>query len=277
LSKLFKKLGIIARLDRKAAIDLAGEVAIFLRKKGLTPIFEQELALQLGEKGKPLNQLKSDLAVVVGGDGTVLRAVHGLPQRTPLFHIRMGTVAFFGEALPDEATEILGKILSGRYVQDKCFMLTTNLKAPDALNEIRIGTELPEQMMEMSVSIDGVMVARDRADAVVVSTSTGASAYAMSAGASVIDPRIEAIVTVPICPLSANFKPYIVPSNLEIMVKPSGDVGFTVVVDGRFKRIFQKARAVKVKKSEDQITFLRMKENFYERVKRRLGRSCLTP
>lgn len=273
----FKRMGIIARTDKKIAIDLAGEVAAFLRKNRLTPVFESDLALQLGEKGEPLNHLKADLVVVIGGDGTVLRTVHGLPQRTPLFHIRMGTVAFFGEASPDEATEILGKILNGRYIQDNCFMLKTNLGIPDALNEVRIGTELPEQMMEMSVSFGSVMIAKDRLDAVVVSTSMGASAYAMSAGASVVDPRIEAMVIVPICPLSANFKPHIIPSNLEVSVKLSGDMGFTVVVDGRFQRVFKKPREIKIKKSGDQITFLRINENFYERVKRRLGRSCLTP
>jgi NAD+ kinase len=275
LARLFKRIGIVARLDKLDAIDLARDVVAFLRKDGLDPVSEHELALQLGEKGKPLNNLKADLVIVIGGDGTVLRTVHGLSRRTPLFHIGMGTVAFFGEASPSTATETLGKILNGKYIQDNCFMLKTNLKIPDALNDIRIGTELPEQMIEMAILFDGVMIAKDRLDAVVVSTSTGASAYALSAGASVVDPRIEAMVVAPICPLSATFKPHVIPSNSEVSVKVSGDVDFTVVADGRFRKNLRKPREIKIRKSGQQITFLRIQHNFYKRIKRRLGKSCL--
>jgi NAD+ kinase len=130
-------------------------------------------------------------------------------------------------------------------------------------------------MIELSVLINDLEVARDRVDAILVSTPSGASAYALSAGASIVDPKLNALLIVPVCPLSANFKPYIVPSNVEVSIKPElpADVDWIVGVDGHSVKKLSPPRTVKVKRSSREAVFLRRKENFYERLKRRLMRS----
>lgn len=267
---MFKNIAIIARPDLKESLDLAARVAQFIRKKGLKPIFEAELASLLGVRGAPLNRMGADMAVVIGGDGTVLRAVHGLCCRIPFFTVNMGRVGFFGEASPSEAVSTLQKILEGQFIQDSCFMLTTNLKLPNALNEVHIGTENSQQMVDVTVSIDRVPIARDRVDAILVATSRGSSAYALSAGANVVDPRLDAFVVAPICPLSRNFIPHVVPSDVEVTVKPEASEGFTVLIDGQIRKKLSRGREVKVRKAKESIVFLRTGQNFYKRLKRRL-------
>jgi len=131
--------------------------------------------------------------------------------------------------------------------------------------------ETPQRMVELSVLIDGLEIARDRVDAILVSTPSGASAYALSAGASIVDPRLNAILVVPVCPLSANFKPYIVPSDVEVSVKPEppAEMAWIVGVDGHSVRRLDPPRTVKVKRSSREVVFLRRRRNFYERLKRR--------
>jgi len=272
---VFKRVGIVSRLDREDAVKLSAKVAGFLRDKGLDTLLEDGLAKKLGKQGVPLNQMSGDFVVTIGGDGTVLRTVHGISRGIPLFTINMGMVAFFADVYPREASKALERVLRGEFIRDNCFMLTTNLDISDALNEVRIGSEFPQQMIEMGVSINGTQIARDKVDAVLTATSTGASAYALSAGVSVVDPRIEAIVVVPICPLSANFIPHLFPSYVEVSVKPENDTEFNVLVDGQVRKKLDGPLEVKVKKSKNYVTFLRTGENFYERLRRRLRMSSV--
>jgi NAD+ kinase len=274
---LFRNVGIAARLDRLEAVSLAVEIAKYLRERGLNPVFESQLASQVKEAGESLDKMAVDLIVVVGGDGTILRTVHGMRRKAPVFAVRMGMIGFLADVDPNGALPSLERILEGRCVRDDCIMLSNNVGLPDALNEVRVGTETPEQMVEVEVLIDGTRIARDRVDAVLVATPTGSSGYALSAGANIVDPRLKAIVIAPICPLSQNFKPYVAPSNVEVTIKPVREDEVVILVDSQFRKKVLPAEGVKVKKSKKKITFLRTGENFYERLTRRLGRSCLSP
>jgi NAD+ kinase len=267
---------LISRTDREDSIELAEKIYGFLKDRGLEVLVEECLASNVKVEGVNLQGIKADLAVVVGGDGTVLRAVYQLEAKVPLLTVSMGRVSFYGEALPDEALNVLDAALKGWLLKEKCFMIEADVEGlPPALNEIRIGGKIPQRMIELSVLINDLEVARDRVDAILVSTPSGASAYALSAGASIVDPKLNALLIVPVCPLSANFKPYIVPSNVEVSIKPElpADVDWIVGVDGHSVKKLSPPRTVKVKRSSREAVFLRRKENFYERLKRRLMRS----
>ena len=269
---MYKRIILISRTDRQDSVELAKKIHGFLKDRGLEVLVEESLASKLGVEGVSLSGVEADLAVVVGGDGTVLRAVYQLEARVPLFTVSMGRVGFYGEALPDEALKVLDEALKGKLLEERCFMIEADVEGlPPALNEIRIGGETPQRMVELSILIDGLEIARDRVDAILVSTPSGASAYALSAGASIVDPRLNAILVVPVCPLSANFKPYIVPSDVEVSVKPEppAEMAWIVGVDGHSVRRLDPPRTVKVKRSSREVVFLRRRRNFYERLKRR--------
>ncbi len=268
---MFKRVGIAARLDREDAVKLAGDVCHFLEENGVKTYLEPELASKVAREGTPLGEMKADLIVVIGGDGTVLRVLHSLSQKTPLLGIRMGTVGFLAEIESDQAFPGLKKVLNGDFIRDECMMLSNNLGLPDALNEVRLGTETPQQMIMLDVAIDGVKVASDRVDGLIVSTPTGSPGYALSAGAAVVDPRLQAMAIVPICPLSFNFRPIIVPSTQTVHIRPVRAKEVTVLIDGQFQKNLRPPSDLIVKRSSETVTFVRFRQNFYERLRRRLG------
>ncbi|MHC1586353.1 MAG: NAD(+)/NADH kinase [Candidatus Hecatellaceae archaeon] len=273
---MFSRALIFSRLDRDDAVKLAEKLASTLQSRGVKTYFEHALASRLGVRGVEPSRVEVDLAVVVGGDGTVLRVIHQLNREVPLFTVSMGKVGFFGEVEPSEAQSFLAEVLSGRFIQDKCFMVEVDVEGfPPALNEIKIGNENPQRMVDLSVYVDGSKVAQDRLDAVLVSTPSGASAYSLSAGACLVDPRLEVFLIVPVCPLSANFKPFIVPSNVKVSIKPEGEAGLLLLADGVVSKRVYPPRTIEIRRSERFVVFLRRGFTFYERVKRRLRLSSV--
>jgi NAD+ kinase len=267
---LFKSVAIISRTDRHEAISLAKEIAHYLEGKGIVVGFEKELASKLKFSEKTTD-FKVDLLVTIGGDGTVLRAFHMTNGSVPLFPIRMGTVGFLCDQDWNNATEALEKLLDGEFLRDECFSLQSNLDTPLAMNEFRIGCPLPSRPIEVEVYVDELMIAKDKLDAVIISTNTGASAYALSAGANIIDPRLEAIMIAPICALSTNFKPYVVPSDSIIKVRVINEGDLMTLVDGQYQSRLSGVKEIKVFKSKVRIPILRTGPDFYERLKRRLN------
>jgi len=272
---LFKKVILAGRDDKPEAIKLADAVRRKLLELGLEVDLEDRVACKLGFDGKPVEELEGDLAVVIGGDGTILRVVHSLRENVPIFPVRLGRVGFLAEAEGWEAVESLSRIVSGDFIVEECFTLGNDKGLPEALNEVMVGAEIPLKTVEVEVYVDDWCIARDRVDAILVSTTTGATGYSLSAGGCLIDSRVEAILIVPVCPLSTNFKPYIVPSDSQVRVRAlSGDM-VVVLVDGQFVKRFKPPLEVVVKKGRRVVRFIRFGMNFYERVKRRLFQSSI--
>ena len=272
---MFRKVVVVSRVDREDAVKLSSQIIDFIRGKGLTVTPENQLASKLGVEGESLNRVKGDLVVVVGGDGTVLWTIHNMATQIPLFVIKFGRVGFFADVTPEEAFSALEKVFHGNYMLEECLMLKTSLDLPEALNEVRIGTLVPQQMVDISVFVEDERVAKDRVDAIVVATPVGSSAYALSAGANIVDPNLEAFLIVPICPLSSNFKPHVIPTNFTVTIKPESQTEYLVLVDGQIKKTFTQPLTIKIWKSERKTVFVRTRKNFYERLRRRLNVSCV--
>jgi NAD+ kinase len=141
------------------------------------------------------------------------------------------------------------------------------------MNEFRLGCALPSHPIEVEVYVDESLIARDKLDGIIISTNTGASAYALSAGANIIDPRLEAIMIVPICALSTNFKPYIVPSDSTVTIKVIDGGDLMTLVDGEYQSRLAGIKEIKIFKSNNKVSILRTGPSFYERLKRRLNMS----
>ena len=272
---MFKKVVIAGRSDIEDSIKLAEKIAKFLSEKGLKVTFEDNIASKLGFKGEPLNIAEGDLVVVIGGDGTVLRVLHAMPNKIPIFAVKMGRIGFFAETAPENVFTDLGKVLDGKFFYEEHFLLKTNLNLPEALNEVRIGTLIPQQMVEVSVLVDNSQIAKDRVDAVVISTPVGSSAYALSAGASIVNPEIEAIIITPICPLSSNFKSHVIPPKSIVTVILENEMDYLILIDGQIRKELSGRQEIKIWRSEKKISFVRVRKSFYERLKRRLKTSSV--
>lgn len=272
---MFKKVVIAGRSDIEDSIKLAEKIAKFLSEKGLKVTLEDNIASKLGFKGEPLNIVEGDLVIVIGGDGTVLRVLHAMPNKIPIFAVKMGRIGFFAETAPENVFTDLGKVLDGKFFYEEHFLLKTNLNLPEALNEVRIGTLIPQQMVEVSVLVDNSQIAKDRVDAVVISTPVGSSAYALSAGASIVNPEIEAIIITPICPLSSNFKSHVIPPKSIVTVILENEMDYLILIDGQIRKELSGRQEIKIWRSEKKISFVRVRKSFYERLKRRLKTSSV--
>ena len=272
---LFKTVGIVARYDRKRAIKLADELAQHLQSKGLKVYVENTLAkmVQTGEM-IPLERMKTDLIITIGGDGTILRTCVAIPKpEPPILAINMGIRGFLTEVEPKLAFTAVDKCLNGDYGIEKCMKLTTRAdgsKFPDALNEVLITHDEPAKLLYTRILKDNKPILTCQADSLLISTQTGSTGYSLSAGGPVLDPSVDAFVLTPICPLT-DFRSVIFPGNSSLTVEVLRPNKMLVLIDGQFNRLISsKLPTVTVTRSKNETRFIRFTDNFYNRLRSRL-------
>lgn len=272
---LFKTVGIAARYDRKRAIKLAEELVQHLQGKGLEVYVENTLAkmVQTGEM-IPLERMKTDLIITIGGDGTILRTCVSIPKpEPPILAINMGIRGFLTEVEPKLAFTAVDKCLNGDYVIEKCMKLTTRAdgsKFPDALNEVLITHDEPAKLLYTRILKDNKPILTCQADSLLISTQTGSTGYSLSAGGPVLDPSVDAFVLTPICPLT-DFRSVVFPGNSSLTVEVLRPNKMLVLIDGQFNRLISsKLPTVTVTRSKNETSFIRFTDNFYNRLRSRL-------
>lgn len=169
----------------------------------------------------------ADLAIAVGGDGTLLgvariAATHGVP----LVGVNLGTLGFLTDVPKDELSELINAILDGRYTEEKRLMLDAEVKRDGeivfeavALNDVVISRGAMGTMIEFAVAVDGEFIYSLRADGLIVATPTGSTAYALSSGGPILHPTLPAISLVPISPHTLSNRPIAIASTSEVRVK----------------------------------------------------------
>jgi NAD+ kinase len=188
----------------------------------------------------------AELVIVLGGDGTLLRAAElSRPARVPLIGVNLGHVGFLAEAEPDGLADMVNRVVMRDYVVEERMTIDVAVRGPDspaavnwALNEATVEKAARERMIEMVVEIDGRPLSRWGCDGVVCSTPTGSTAYAFSAGGPVVWPEVEALLMVPISAHALFNRPLVVSPQsvlaieLIVAVETSGAV---LWCDGRRK------------------------------------------
>lgn len=274
--EVFKSVGIVARFDKKKAVKLAEETAEYLNKKGLTVYVEETLKGKLEKEWgfRPLEKMKTDLIITIGGDGTILRTCVTLPKpEPPILAINMGVRGFLTEAQPKNIFTAVDKCLKGEFLTEKCAKLSItvgNTKLPDALNEVLITVDEPVKLLYAKVSKDNQPVLDCQADGVIIATQTGSTGYSLSAGGPVLDPSVEAFVLTPICSLSV-LRSIVFPADSKITVEILRPKKVLAVVDGAYKHVVEaRNQSITVTRSQNETTFIRFRENFYNRLRSRL-------
>ncbi|MFW2371687.1 MAG: NAD(+) kinase [Gammaproteobacteria bacterium] len=185
----------------------------------------------------------SDLAIVVGGDGTFLSAVRSLVDyETPVMGINLGRLGFLVDISPNEMLEKLDQILNNEYVEECRFLLSSQvvrngvvIREADAFNDVVVHIRDVARMIEFDTFINGQFVNFQRSDGLVVSTPTGSTAYALSSGGPLLHATLNAMVLVPICPHTLTNRPLVVnaDSNIEIVIGESRQMTSQVTFDGQ--------------------------------------------
>jgi NAD+ kinase len=238
---------------------------------------EPDIATQLGIAGSSVAEMEKaevDFIVSVGGDGTILRTIHKMAAPLPILGINMGTLGFLVDVEPQDAIKTLEQLLMGFEVdaRSRLKVLLNGRCLPPATNEVALLTASPAKMIEFEIIVDGSIMEDFRADGVIIATSTGSTAYAMSAGGPIVDPRVDAIVLVPVAPFKLSSRPWLIPGGSSIKVRLKlPDKEALVVIDGQSTTTISPKDAVEISKAETPARFVKVgRDGFYAKVKSKL-------
>jgi NAD+ kinase len=228
----FPHVVIIGKYQAPGSRDVVEEVAHFLHDQGCDVSLEQDTALNTGLLQYPALDVPAmgqtcDLALVVGGDGTMLGIGRQLAQYgVPLVGINQGRLGFITdiplEAYPDK----LRAILFGEYEEDARSLMAASVWRDGrcvfeatALNDVVVNRGGVASMIELRVEVDGHFVANQRADGLIIASATGSTAYALSAGGPLLHPTIDGWVMAPIAPHTLSNRPIVLPAHSEVAVE----------------------------------------------------------
>lgn len=268
--------GLVSRTDVTYAIELARQVYSFLSEKGYGCLVEAELASKLNVPGVELKDLKVDLLIVVGGDGTILKTVRKLPRpETLVLGVKVGRTCFLGEVEPEELHKALDMMLNNKYTIEEAMKLSVAIAGEErveAINEVVFVSTQPAKVINFEVTAFGKEVFKGLADGAIIATPTGSTAYALSAHGPAIDPEVEVFLMVPLNPLNLSSRPVVTSASkiLKFRLLEPGPSAF-VVVDGELvSRVGVEEEAI-IEKASTKARFIRFqadKATFFERLKR---------
>ncbi len=243
-------VGIFTKPHRSEEIrSILQELLPWLRGRGITAFLDMDGAKTLsGEKGWDKTDIanRSDLILVMGGDGTLLAAARVLGEQQlandmgsripPILGINLGSLGFLTEVQTSELFEVLQQILSGHYLTEERMMLKTRVirhghsaTESHVLNDVVINQGSKARLVEFDIYMDALFVTSLKGDGVIFSTPTGSTAYNLSAGGPIVHPEMDGIIMTPICPHTLTHRPLLLPANvrLEILIKKGDSVSAT--------------------------------------------------
>ncbi len=229
MDKEFNTVAIIGRHEDPRVAEPVAALASYLTKADLDVVVVPESPAELSGRRVPEEEIGgvSDLIIAVGGDGTMLYAARLAREHdVPLLGINRGRLGFLADVTPDEMLQSLEKILDGDYSRESRRMLDARIETSDgsvvttaAMNDIVLQRRGTGRMVDFETSIANRYVNTHSGDGLIVATPTGSTAYALSCGGPIIEPQLDAVVVVPVCPHTLSDRPIVVPANLEIEVK----------------------------------------------------------
>ncbi len=223
-----------------------------------------------------------DIAIVVGGDGTLLKIGRFLSQyNIPIIGINLGRLGFLVDISPDQIISQLHDIFKGKYISEarallhaKAYRGNTLLGESSALNDIVVHVRNDIRMIEFNTHIDGKFVNRQRADGIVIATPTGSTAYSLSGGGPILHPGLDAVVLVPICPHTLSNRPIVVSSKgvIEISLCESRAVNSRVSFDGQANIELQAGDKVVISQAEHKLVLIHPEGyDYYAILRNKLG------
>lgn len=232
--------GLVINTSKPEAIEFARELYEWRKEQGKRFALISDQAQSIGESGLPLSQWLKEVstAVVIGGDGTFLRAAH-LVRDTDisLFGICLGHLGFLASGKPSRARKDIEQIEKGNFSIEKRPLLEGILTTPEekinvyALNDIVLrGGQA--RLISADVQISGKPMCEYRADGVIISTPTGSTGYALAAGGPIVPPSILCMLLVPICAHTLYARPTLVGPDDVVTVTPKGTTEMFITVDG---------------------------------------------
>jgi len=226
----FQRVGIVAKVASRDAVHTAHELAEWLRRRGLEAALDEATLRARGQdKAGAFNPAEQyDLVVVLGGDGTLLSVARSLAPKVPILGVNLGNLGFLTEINRGELYPAMVQVLAGKFKTEERSLLEVEVRrngnssaAPQrfrVLNDAVITKGALARIIELTLSVDGHLIARYRSDGLIISTPTGSTAYNLSAGGPILSPLLPVTVLTPICPHALSLRPIVVPAIGDIEV-----------------------------------------------------------
>ncbi len=247
MNRSFSRIALVGKVEDARVADSLALLADHLCSRGLSVSVDRAAAVEglpAGLVRRPVGELGHDvdLIVAIGGDGTMLFAVQlALARSVPLLGVNRGRLGFLTDVLPDDMIASVDGVLEGRCETDRRELLAASLEHPEraaigyrALNDVVVQRQESGRMVELEIRIDGSFVNTHGGDGLVVASSTGSTAYALSCGGPIIHPSLGAVVIAPISPHTLSDRPVVVrrESQVEIRLAPRARARAQVTCDG---------------------------------------------
>ena len=282
--KQFSTIGIFAK-DKDDRLEATLKILHdFLANENFYIVVEKNAAQYIDVPAMPTGQFCEciDLAIVVGGDGTLLKAGRLLADKNvPVIGINLGRLGFLVDISPDEISEQLSRMLKGEYVLEtrsllhaEAFRGKKSLGESVAFNDVVLHVRNDIRMIEFTTHIDDSFVNTQRADGIVVATPTGSTAYSLSGGGPILHPGLDAVVLVPICPHTLSSRPLVVSndSQINISLDESRNVDARLSFDGQANIELQAGDNVMIRHKSHKLQLMHPKDyDFFNILRNKLG------
>jgi len=283
MNKSFSRIALVGKVEDARVADSLALLAAHLLARGLAVAISRDMdlaGLPQGLDRRPVRELgqDADLIVAIGGDGTMLFAAQlALARNVPLLGVNRGRLGFLTDVLPDEMIASVDAVLEGRYETDRRDLLAATLAQADAtsvtgrgLNDVVAQRQESGRMVELEVRIDGSFVNTHGGDGLVVASSTGSTAYALSCGGPIIHPALGAVVIAPISPHTLSDRPIVVQREcrIEIRLVARSGARAQVTCDGVRLGDLEAGARLEIGPAAERITLLHPKGHDYFRLLR---------
>ena len=270
-SAAFHTIALVVRPNTDGIADPVSNVVEFLHKGGYTVVLEQQTAGHVGPQPAHVRVMSAteigehcDAAIVMGGDGTMLGVARQLaPFDVPLIGINQGRLGFMTDIPLEGMLDALARILSGSFKAERRTLLEGSVVRAGgtihvgmAVNDVVVSRGTGAGMAELRVDVDGQFMYNQRSDGLIISTPTGSTAYALSAGGPLLHPSLGGIVLVPIAPHALSNRPIVLPESSEIVVEIVRGRDISVNFDMQTFASLQAQDQIVIRRSPHTISFL---------------------
>ena len=268
MDRKFTTIALLGRHTDSRVAEPMQSLAKHLTLAGYDVAAADTLGLELDARRVPEETLcdTADLAIAIGGDGTILYASRLVRESgTPLLGVNRGRLGFLADITPDAMISSVDQVLAGEYTKDRRMLLDARLRTADGeqltaygLNDVVVQRGSKGGMVDFSTHVAGQYVNTHSGDGLIVATPTGSTAYALSCGGPILEPHIEAVALVPICPHTLTDRPIVIPATqaIDIGLLERDGTRAEVTVDGTHLGTLLPGDALSVAASGKHITML---------------------
>lgn len=275
------KVGILANVRKEGSQEVVHGLLRWLTEHGHQAVLPEDLSTRLkgSKKGYSPAEFRrqSQLVVAIGGDGTILHAARILaPHDVPVLGVNLGTLGFLAEVVPRNLHRAMEKVFAGKHSIEERMLLRARIGDSGswhyALNDMVIDKGGISRVIELHVWIDDHFVGSYKADGVIISTPTGSTAYSLSAGGPIMNPKMRAIVATPICPHSLAVRPLVIDHDEVLRIEVISDHDkMTFNVDGQESHRLRSGDMMTAMAAQPSLKLVRVgSRSFYEILRTKL-------